>query len=399
MKDIVIIANFRRDFSENDNGRFMYLCKELSKEHKVEIITSDFSHGKKAHKKPLTIEWPFKITFLHERGYKKNISINRFYSHYTWGKEVKKYLMNRNKPDVVYCAIPSLTGPLAAAKYCQKNNIRFIIDIQDLWPEAFKMVFRIPVISDLIFAPFNWLANGIYKRADEIVAVSDTYIKRALSVNKNCTKGHTIYLDTKLETYDEGVVNVKPLHKKTADEIWIGYCGSLAASYDIPNLINAIKNLCDKGIAGIKLIVMGDGTHKERFENISKQLNINAVFTGRLPYDQMCAQLNECDIVVNPIKHGSAASIINKHGDYAASGLPVVNSQDSQEYRDLIVQYHMGLNCKNEDSDDMAEKLELLILNESLRLEMGRNARRCAEERFDRKNSYLSIIACIENEN
>ncbi len=81
MKDIIIIANFCRDFSETDNGRFMYLCKELSKKNKVEIITSDFSHGKKAHKEPLVHNWPFTITFLHEPGYKKNISIQRFASH------------------------------------------------------------------------------------------------------------------------------------------------------------------------------------------------------------------------------------------------------------------------------------------------------------------------------
>jgi hypothetical protein len=47
VKDIVIIANFCRDFSETDNGRFMYLCKELAKDNKVEIITNDFIHGQK----------------------------------------------------------------------------------------------------------------------------------------------------------------------------------------------------------------------------------------------------------------------------------------------------------------------------------------------------------------
>ena len=90
MKDIVIIANFCRDFSETDNGRFMYLAKELSKDHHVEIITSDFIHGSKRHKDPLINTWPFKITFLHEPGYKKNISLKRFFSHAMWGKEVKR---------------------------------------------------------------------------------------------------------------------------------------------------------------------------------------------------------------------------------------------------------------------------------------------------------------------
>lgn len=397
MKDIVIIANFCRDFSETDNGRFMYLCKELSKHHKVEIITSDFSHGSKKPKEPLVHHWPFTITFLHETGYKKNISIQRFASHRVWGNEVKKYLEKREKPDVIYCAVPSLMGPLVAAKYCEKNNVKFIIDIQDLWPEAFKMVLNMPVISDLIFAPFNWLANAIYKRADEVVAVSDTYVERALSVNKKCTSGHTVYLGTKLETYDAGASGV-PLHKKPEGEVWIGYCGSLAASYDIPTLVHATKKLYDKEMRNTRLIIMGDGAHRGQFETVVRETGVNAIFTGRLPYDQMCAQLSECDIVVNPIKKGSAASIINKHGDYAASGLPVVNSQDSQEYRDLVEQYQMGLNCNNEDANDMAEKLEKLILDEALRGEMGKNARRCAEERFDRKNSYCEIIDCILSE-
>ena len=71
MKNILIIANFCRDFSKNDNGRFMYLCKELSKNNNVEIITSDFNHSTKVYKEPLGIKWPFKITFIHEPGYKK----------------------------------------------------------------------------------------------------------------------------------------------------------------------------------------------------------------------------------------------------------------------------------------------------------------------------------------
>ena len=162
MKDIVVVANFCRDFSENDNGRFLYICKQLAKEHNVEIITSDFSHIKKEHRGVIPVQWPFKVTFLHEAGYKKNVSVKRFFSHCVWGNAVKKYLKKRKKPDVIYCAVPSLTGPLAVAKYCEKYGIKFIVDVQDLWPEAFKMIFKVPVISDVIFAPFSVLSNGIY---------------------------------------------------------------------------------------------------------------------------------------------------------------------------------------------------------------------------------------------
>ncbi len=394
MKDIVIIANFCRDFSEKDNGRFMYLCKELSKEQHVEIITSDFWHSAKKHRDPLNINWPFKITFLHEPGYRKNISIQRFFSHYSWGRKVEKYLQSRKKPDVIYCAIPSLTAPAKAAQYCKKNNIKFVIDIQDLWPEAFTMVLNIPIISSLLFAPFKYLANQIYTQADEICAVSDTYVDRALSVNEKVRLGHTVYLGTKLETYDNGALSDSIICKANK-EIWLGYCGSLSASYDIPCVIDALVLLKKKGFNPPKFIVMGDGAKKDEFYQYAVKNQIDAIFTGRLDYDQMCAVLSQCNMVINPIVKDSAASIINKHGDYASSGLPVINTQDSMEYRNLIDYYKMGVNCENGNAVDVAEKIEYLIKNPSESRQMGINARRCAEERFDREHSYKELINCI----
>ena len=393
MKDIVIIAHFCRDFSETDNGRFMYLCKELSKKNKVEIITCNFRHGTKTHKTPVKKKWPFKITFLKERGYKKNVSVQRFVSHFGWGKEVDKYLKKRKKPDVIYCAVPSLTGPLKAAKYCQRNGIKFIIDIQDLWPEAFKLAFNIPIVSDLIFAPFNLYVNGIYKRANIVCAVSKTYAERALQVNKKCKNPHVVFLGTKLATFDE-YVRDNPV-EKPKDELWLGYCGTLGASYDITIAIDALDILNKRGIKAPKFIVMGNGERKEEFEQHAEKLGIDCLFTGQLPYEEMCGWLASCDFAVNPIMHNAAQSIINKHGDYAASGLPVLNTQECREYRDLVKEYKMGFNCRNGDAKGLADRLQLLIENKKLRLMMGKNARKCAEEKFDRKNSYKELIDCI----
>jgi glycosyltransferase involved in cell wall biosynthesis len=122
--------------------------------------------------------------------------------------------------------------------------------------------------------------------------------------------------------------------------------------------------------------------------------------TERLPLVELegikDSEVYHCLVCVNPIVGTSAASIINKHGDYAAAGIPVINTQASQEYRELVAQYHMGLNCNNEDADDMADKLEQLILNPQLRLEMGKNARKCAEERFDRVFTYREILKILQ---
>ena len=59
---------------------------------------------------------------LKEPGYTKNVSFKRFYSHYVMGRNLRKYLSNRKKPDVIYCAVPSLDVAKTAAKYA-KNII------------------------------------------------------------------------------------------------------------------------------------------------------------------------------------------------------------------------------------------------------------------------------------
>ena len=146
--DILIISQFGSTYSENDNDRFLYIAKKMCINNRVEIVTSSFCHEKKNHRVTAQKEWPFKITFLNEIGYKKNVCIKRFLSHFIWGINLKKYLKQRKTPDVVYCAVPSLTGPYFVAKYCKKNKVKFVLDIQDLWPEAFKMVYHEPILSD-----------------------------------------------------------------------------------------------------------------------------------------------------------------------------------------------------------------------------------------------------------
>lgn len=106
----------------------------------------------------------------------------------------------------------------------------------------------------------------------------------------------------------------------------------------------------------------------------------------------MAGLLSACDIAVNPISSGAAQSIINKHADYAAAGLPVLNTQECPEYRNLLSEYKAGLNCDNNNPADLAEKLSYLCENADLRKVMGQNSRKLAEDKFDRERNYRKIL-------
>ncbi|MDI2587666.1 glycosyltransferase family 4 protein [Psychrobacillus sp. NEAU-3TGS] len=394
-RDILLIAHFCSDFDGNGNNRFNYLAHLLANNNfDVELVTSDFSHNKKIKRSKLVEQYNYKVTFILEPAYSKNVSLKRFYSHYLMGRNLKKYLHNRKKPDVIYCAVPSLDLARVAAEYAKNNNIRFIIDIQDLWPEAFKMVFNVPLISNLLFYPMKRQADYVYAAADEIIAVSNTYAKRALKVNKKCTETNSIFLGTDLEYFDKLVLE-NQFSMKPKNELWVAYIGTLGHSYDISSVIDALRILKDQGINNIKFIVMGDGPLKKKFESYAKEQEINAEFTGRLDYGKMVGILKSCDIAVNPISRGAAQSIINKHADYAAAGLPVLNTQESVEYKNLVDEYQMGLNCENNNPKDLSVKLLKLYKDRTLSRNLGINSRKLAEDKFDREQTYKNIVEVV----
>lgn len=395
-KDILLIAHFCSDFDEKGNNRFNYLAEIFANNgFDVELATSNFSHNKKIKRKKEILETlSYKVTFIEEPAYKKNISLKRFYSHYTMAKNLKKYLNSRKKPDLIYCSVPSLDVAEVAAKYAKENNVEFIIDIQDLWPEAFQMVLNVPVISNVLFYPMKKKADYIYKVADDIVAVSETYKNRALEVNNKVSEGKVVFLGTELSKFDEAFINNKG-KEKPSNEIWVTYIGTLGHSYDLTCVFDALEILKNKDVDNFKFIVMGDGPLKKKFEEYAEEKQINTAFTGRLPYHEMVGLLGMCDIAVNPITAGSAGSIINKVGDYAAAGLPVVNTQECLEYRHLLDEYESGLNCKNNDSEDLADKLLTLIEDNVLRIKIGKNSRRLAEEKFDRSKTYKKIFKLL----
>ncbi len=398
---ILIVAEYLDDISKPNtyNSRFLTIADALSAHgHNVQIVTTDFIHRAKKHISENSISMPYEVIILHEPGYKKNVCLTRFYSHHILAKNLNKWLERIELPDVIYCAVPSLEFALVAARYAKQKHIRFIVDIQDLWPEAFEMIFKVPVVSRLIFTPFRRQANEIYRSADCIVAVSQTYLDRALQVNLDNKNHQVVFLGTDLNQFDSYTDEPFPIEKQKG-EIWLAYVGTLGHSYDLMTVFKALEILkMQPGYEALRFIVMGDGPMRSNFEQYVTEKELNVCFTGNLPYPNMVAGLKKCDIVVNPIRKGAAQSVINKHGDYAAAGIPVINTQENEEYRQLISEYKCGINCSCSNEAEVAQAILTIIRSDDKRIHMGEQSRRMAEDLFDRKHTYKKIYKIIVEE-
>ncbi|KAA0958756.1 glycosyltransferase family 4 protein [Planococcus sp. ANT_H30] len=399
MKKVLVVAQFTQLPGEkgNNRSRFRYICENLALDgHQVTQVTSSFrdvDKKQRAWEIQEHTDLPYEVIILNDPGYEKNISFQRIKSQRTFAINLKNWLTKQEKFDLIYCSVPPHEAGLVAANYAQKNKIPFIIDVQDLWPEAMKMAFNIPIISNIAFYPMKTLANKVYSMADGIVACSQTYLDRAVSVSHKNPEKAKVFLGTDLSIVDKSSDVTTNIIEKNEGEKWITYTGSLSHSYDIGTLIEAIKNLHFlKGVRNTKLIIMGSGPLEDKFKKHSEDAGINVEFTGWVSYNTMVNNLKNSDVLVNAIKSNAPQSITNKISDYVSAGTPIINGSPNLEFKRMIEEKKIGFNYVSEDVKSMVEAINrVLSLTPFEKQEMKRNSRELAEEEFDRQNSYRKI--------
>lgn len=383
--DVLMIAQFA-DVVGNSNNRFNTLASVLGRlGADVELVTSSFSHTVKRQRPAPTARNPlYRTTCVREPGYPTNVSIRRILSHRSLGRNLTDYLHRRRRPDVIYCAVPSLDVADAARTYAKRHGVKFIIDVQDLWPEAFEMVLRPKRAAHYALAPLRSRAQRIYRAADAAVTVSETYSRRVAEARDDEASVSTVYLGTDLERFD-GFTAKRPPEAGYRELVYIG---TLGHSYDLPAVFDALRILRSRG-QRMRLHLMGTGPFEDQWRRDTADLRDEVIFHGALDYPEMVSRLRGCDIAVNPIVAGAAQSITNKVGDYAAAGLPVVNSQECEEYRTLLDAYGAGISC-DAGARSIASALEKLASDDRLP-ERAKGSRLMAEEHFDRGVTYRRL--------
>ena len=374
----------------------------VARGHEVECITTGFQHFKKAPRDKDTIlsqGYPFAITFIDVPPYRKNIDVRRVFSNKVAAARLKAYLVQKlGNPstcyDAVYVAIPANNIAAMVTTLCKKYQVPVVVDVEDLWPEAMSMVVKNNTLRNVLFHSFARDARKAYERADGIVGTSEDYTERAFRNRPQNIPQETVYVGCQLADFDDGVDRYSSDIAKPEDEIWITYAGSISTSYDIKTLIDAGYSLCDQRV---HVQILGTGSMKEELEEYSRNME-NIHFWGFVPYPKMAAVLTKSDVVVNSFIKGAPQSIVNKTGDYLASGRPMINTLLNPVFTTLVSQYDVGTNVEPGNMEVLAGAIKLYLGEAGVALgkKQGANARMLAETRFDRKKSYQKIVDMVE---
>lgn len=403
MKKVLIVAQFTQLPGENGNNRsrFKLISEMLSKDgYEVTVVTSRFRELDRTFRKQEEVykSAQYKIVILDEAGYHNNISLKRIYSMWSFTKSLKNFMRNtEEKFDLVYACVPGLDSALVAGKYAKKKGIPFVIDVQDVWPEVmYDLVLDVPIISNILFFPLQLMANKVYEMADGIMAVSKTYLEIAARKNSKSLINDYVFIGTDLDDFDLGVKEQIDNINKPEGEFWIAYIGSLGHSYDIYTFIESAKIENVRGI-NVRPIILGNGPLEKDFKEFATRIGSNALFTGWVDHATMGSYLKKSDAVINAIKRKAPQSITNKVGDYLSSGKPMLNGSLNSEFLELLLNYNIGVNYEPENAKSLCIAIEKMYrMKEQKREKMGENARRLAEERFNRKETYSKIVKMIE---
>lgn len=391
--------------------RFRFLSELLVREgFEVDLITSSFQHWEKAQRdcsKACYRGLPYNIVFIEEPGYTKNLDFARIRSHRVAAKNLREHFeRTAGAYDLVYAEIPPNDVARVCAESADKLGIPFVADINDLWPEAMRMVVNVPVVSDVAFYPFARDAKRVYQLLSGAVGTSDEYAARPAQDRERPYPKATVYVGNDLASFDAGAREHAPEVTKPAGELWVVYAGTLGASYDVATLVKAaallertrLTRAASKDAEGaieqppVRVKVLGDGPDRQKLEELAAELNAPVDFLGYTPYELMAAYLCASDITVNSLVKSAAQSIVTKIGDYLASGNPMINTGSSPEFRAKVTSDGFGVNVEAEDEQALADAIAKLAAHASSRKIMGAKARAVAESEFDQPRAYREIV-------
>ena len=424
--------------------RFRFLSELLVREgFDVDLYTSSFQHWEKAQRdltRACYRDLPYRVRFIEEPGYKRNLDLARIRSHHIAAKNLHRMFEEEfaaaastnaanaepaaasaphpapaasaphpapaaSAPraySLIYAEIPPNDVARVCAEVAHAHGIPFVADINDLWPEAMRMAIDIPVLSDIAFYPFARDAKKTYRLLSAAVGTSDEYAARPLRDRTEPCPTRTVYVGNDLATFDAGVAAHEHEIDKPLGELWIIYTGTLGASYDIATLIDAAAVIRDMPalaapFRSVRVKILGDGPDRTRLEQRAAEKRAPVDFLGYTPYDLMAAYLAKADITVNSLVASAPQSIVTKIGDYLAAGKPLINTGSSPEFRAKVENDGFGINIPAEDAAELAAAICELAGKPELRERMGRRARTIAEQQFDQPKAYLAIVDLIRS--
>ncbi|MEO0227601.1 MAG: glycosyltransferase family 4 protein [candidate division WOR-3 bacterium] len=233
--------------------------------------------------------------------------------------------------------------------------------------------------------PFAYLVN----RADVITAISNHTASELQGIVKK---------EIPIIPFS---ITVESSSGTVSDENFILFVGRHVERKGVHILIEAFK-LIHKEIPH-NLIIVGDGPERKNWERINQDYGLNdrIKFTGWVSKEDLHNYYRTCSFFVLP-------AIYDKHGDTEGLGVVMIEAMNYSKpviasnvggITDVVINRYNGILVKDNDPNELAKAIKELAYNKKLCAELGMNAKKTIEERFNWDKIVTKLIGLYEADN
>ncbi|HEB87029.1 MAG TPA: glycosyltransferase WbuB [Gammaproteobacteria bacterium] len=254
---------------------------------------------------------------------------------------------------------------------------KFLFDHHDINPELYEAKFgRRDFFYKVMLAWERWT----FKIADVSIATNASY--KRIAIERGGMPEERVFIVRSGPKLERMKIMPPVNALKKGREYLVGYVGIMGAQEGIDYLLRSAKYIVHElGRTDVHFGLVGGGTSLEEMKAYANELGVDdyVTFTGRVPDQEMLEMLNTADVCVNPdvANEMNDKSTMNKIMEYMALGKPIVQfdlSEGRFSARDA------SLYARDNDEQDMANKIIELLDNPQKREEMGAYGRRRVEE-------------------
>lgn len=283
-------------------------------------------------------------------------------------------LFAKEKPRIVNSGTPkaALIGTLAG--FITRRPVR-IYTVRGL---------RLETESGIKYKILYLIEKLIMLCATDVIAISESLKNRIVSLgleNANNIKvlGNGSSNGLNLNNFTKNKKEIKSSYKKKLEGYFvIGFVGRIVEDKGINEMVNAFKNIQEKGYKA-KLLVVGE---IERNDSVSEEIlkflkeNEHVVLTGHV--SNTVNYYNNMDVLVFPTHREGFGNVSI---EAQAVEVPVITTNVTGA-KDTVINDETGYIVEKGDYIAMAEKLELLINRPQLKSILGVNGRKRVETKF-----------------
>ena len=347
-----------------------------------------------------------KFIVIKTGGYQGN-GVKRVLNSIQFQQAVYKLRNRLPRPDVIVSDFAGLFGNIFL-RFKNKYGTKIIYDILDLWPEQIVDVGFVK--KDSLPARIMYkMEHKAYRDADGIIFSFEG--GKEYIIEKGWAKCNGGDVDTDKVGYLNNGVDLETVDWQKdnlilddpdleTDKFKVAYLGSIRKANDLDIIIDAAKILQDKGEDNIEILIYGDGDHRHRLEDKSKELGLkNVKFKGRLLVEYAPNMLSRCDINIFNFMNTPIARFgfsPNKLFMYFSSGKPILATVKPNY--DLVSGRECGITVENTPEAAAEGIIQFSEMNKTEYERFAQNCRSVAKE-FDYKNLVFELIKQIEGDN